>query len=43
METDNAGRPLIDAWIARSGLSAEAWLAQLFRVVVIPFYHLLCR
>lgn len=37
METDNAGRPLIDAWIARSGLSAEAWLSQLFRVVVIPF------
>mgnify|MGYP001157861869 FL=1 len=43
METDNAGRPLIDAWIAESGLSAEAWLSQLFSAVVIPFYHLMCR
>jgi aerobactin synthase len=43
METDNAGRPLIDAWISRSGLSADAWLEKLFEATVIPFYHLLCR
>ncbi|WP_312625908.1 aerobactin synthase IucC [Scandinavium sp.] len=43
MECDESGRPLIDAWIARSGLSAEAWLTQMFRAVVLPFYHLLCR
>lgn len=43
METDNAGRPLIDAWIKRSGLSADAWLEKLFEATVIPFYHLLCR
>ncbi|WHP29653.1 aerobactin synthase IucC [Trabulsiella odontotermitis] len=43
METDNAGRPLIDAWIARSGLSADVWLEKLFTAVVLPFYHLLCR
>lgn len=43
MESDNAGRPLIDAWIAQSGLTAEAWLEKLFDATVIPFYHLLCR
>ncbi|HHA2290196.1 TPA: aerobactin synthase IucC [Enterobacter ludwigii] len=43
MESDNAGRPLIDAWIAHSGLTAEAWLEKLFDATVIPFYHLLCR
>lgn len=43
METDNSGRPLIDAWIARSGLDADAWLTKMFDAVVIPFYHLLCR
>lgn len=43
METDNAGRPLIDAWIKRSGLDAESWLSRMFAVVVIPFYHLMCR
>lgn len=43
METDNAGRPLIDAWIQRSGLDAESWLSRMFNVVVIPFYHLMCR
>lgn len=31
METDNAGRPLIDAWIKRSGLSADAWLEKAVR------------
>lgn len=43
METDNAGHPLIAAWIRRSGLDAESWLRQMFTVVVIPFYHLMCR
>jgi len=43
METDNAGRPLIEAWIARSTLDAESWLSRMFEVVVIPFYHLMCR
>lgn len=43
METDNAGRPLIDVWIKRSGLDAESWLRQMFEAVVIPFYHLMCR
>ncbi|MHA0274059.1 aerobactin synthase IucC [Enterobacter ludwigii] len=43
MESDNAGRPLIDAWIAQSGFAAEAWLEKLFDATVIPFYHLLCR
>ncbi|WP_431223615.1 aerobactin synthase IucC [Serratia sp. L9] len=42
METDNQGNPLIAAYIARSGLSAEAWLAQMFQAVVIPMYHLMC-
>ncbi|WP_145606223.1 IucA/IucC family protein [Yersinia intermedia] len=42
METDNQGHPLIAAYIARSGLSAKAWLAQMFRVVVVPMYHLMC-
>ncbi|MBL2646843.1 hypothetical protein ELK48_28855, partial [Klebsiella pneumoniae] len=31
------------AYIDRSGLDAETWLTQLFRVVVVPLYHLLCR
>lgn len=43
METDNRGQPLIGAYIARSGLSAEAWLQQMFSVVVLPMYHLMCR
>ncbi|PSH23965.1 aerobactin synthase IucC [Yersinia pseudotuberculosis] len=42
METNNQGHPLIAAYIARSGLSAEAWLEQMFRVVVVPMYHLMC-
>ncbi|QKJ04650.1 IucA/IucC family protein [Yersinia mollaretii] len=42
METDNQGHPLIAAYIARSGLSAEEWLTQMFHVVVVPMYHLMC-
>lgn len=43
METDSTGKPLIGAYIHASGLSAENWLSQLFRVVVIPYYHLLAK
>ncbi|CFQ84443.1 MULTISPECIES: IucA/IucC family protein [Yersinia] len=43
METDNQGHPLIAAYIAKSGLDAEAWLTQMFHVVVVPMYHLMCR
>ncbi len=43
METDSTGRPLIDAWIKRSGLDAEVWLTKMFQATVIPFYHLMCR
>ncbi|WKU07145.1 aerobactin synthase IucC [Micromonospora sp. HUAS LYJ1] len=43
MECDDQHNPLIGAYIARSGMSAEDWLVQLFRVVVVPLYHLLCR
>ncbi len=40
---DCDGEPLICALIARSGLSAQAWLARLFDAVVVPLYHYLCR
>ncbi|AJZ89034.1 aerobactin synthase IucC [Klebsiella michiganensis] len=43
MECDENNQPLIGAYIARSGLDAEAWLTQMFRAVVVPLYHLLCR
>ncbi|MCV9878391.1 aerobactin synthase IucC [Brenneria izbisi] len=43
MECDEQGQPLIGAYIAQSGLDAETWLRQLFRVTVVPLYHLLCR
>jgi aerobactin synthase len=40
---DGAGRPLVSALIARSGLSRTAWLGRLFATVVVPLYHFLCR
>ncbi|HAY2691058.1 TPA: SidA/IucD/PvdA family monooxygenase [Escherichia coli] len=43
MECDENNQPLAGAYIDRSGLDAETWLTQLFRVVVVPLYHLLCR
>lgn len=43
MESDNQGRALIAAWIAKSGLTPQAWLTKLFNCVVIPLYHLMCR
>lgn len=42
MECDNQGNPLIVEWINASELSAEQWLLQLFRCVVVPLYHLMC-
>ncbi|MFC3396682.1 IucA/IucC family protein [Brenneria rubrifaciens] len=42
MECDEQGQPLIGAYIAQSGLDAGTWLRQLFRVTVVPLYHLLC-
>lgn len=33
--TDNQGRPLIHAWIKRSGLTADAWLEKLFEATAI--------
>lgn len=43
MESDAAGVPLISEYVKASGVSMTAWLNQLFDVVVIPFYHLLCK
>lgn len=43
MECDENDNPLIMAYIKRSGLTTERWLQRLFDVVVIPYYHLLCR
>lgn len=43
MECDENNQPLAGAYIDRSGLDAETRLTQLFRVVVVPLYHLLCR
>ncbi len=34
MECDENNQPLAGAYIDRSGLDAETWLTQLFRVVV---------
>ncbi|TCR70315.1 IucA/IucC family protein [Bosea sp. BK604] len=38
----SAGRPIVSALIARSGLSHEAWLERLFDAVAVPLYHFLC-
>lgn len=43
MESDNQGQPLIAEYVQASGLSIESWLTKLFDVVVIPYYHLLCK
>lgn len=39
----SAGRPIVSALIARSGLSHETWLERLFDSVAVPLYHFLCR
>lgn len=43
LQTDASGDSVCKALIARSGLSAEDWLAALFNAVFIPLYHLLSR
>nr|BBJ32546.1 citrate N6-acetyl-N6-hydroxy-lysine ligase [Alteromonas sp. K] len=43
MQTDAQGNSCIDALINLSDLSAEQWLRRLFRHVVVPLYHLMCR
>ncbi|MDE1462823.1 IucA/IucC family protein [Spartinivicinus poritis] len=43
MEIDEQGQSIIGAYIQASGLSPTDWLTKLFRVVVLPFYHLLCK
>lgn len=43
LKADAAGRPLVGALIAASGLAAEAWLEHLFDHVAVPLYHFLCR
>ncbi len=39
--TEGDGKPFINDWINEFGL--EAWLHQLFKVVVLPLWHLLVR
>lgn len=39
----SAGRPIVSALIARSGLPHEAWLERFFDAVAVPLYHFLCR
>ncbi|WP_432459631.1 IucA/IucC family protein [Agarivorans sp. QJM3NY_25] len=43
MQTDSQGKAAIVTLIELSGLSAEAWLRKLFKHVVVPLYHLMCR
>jgi aerobactin synthase len=43
MESDATGVPLISAYVKTANVSMTVWLEQLFDVVVIPFYHLLCK
>ncbi|MDA9557831.1 IucA/IucC family siderophore biosynthesis protein [Vibrio sp.] len=43
MECDSQGNPLIMEYIKTSGLTIEAWLEIVFKVVVLPYYHLLCQ
>ncbi|WP_407330753.1 IucA/IucC family protein [Enterovibrio sp. 27052020O] len=43
MESDVEGNPLIGAYIAASGLSADEWISRMFQAVVTPLYHLLVK
>ncbi len=40
---DDRGEPLLAAYAAAAGMSAEAWLGRLFETVTLPLYHFLCR
>ncbi|RKQ36557.1 IucA/IucC family protein [Kocuria tytonis] len=41
LHTDRDGNPLVGAWIARSGVSAEQWVNALLAVYLVPVAHLL--
>ncbi|GDY25890.1 aerobactin siderophore biosynthesis protein IucC [Agarivorans sp. Toyoura001] len=43
MQEDSNGEAAIVALISLSEISAEAWLRKLFKHVVVPLYHLMCR
>jgi len=43
LHVDPGGTPVVAALIERSGLSAEAWLARLFAVVLPPLLRMLYR
>ena len=42
-QTDNEGQPLLATWLTESGLNLNEWLSDLFKYMVVPLYHLLCR
>jgi len=42
-QTDNNGQPLLRTWLTESRLSLSDWLSGLFKHMVVPLYHLLCR
>ncbi|GAB1623453.1 NIS family aerobactin synthetase IucC [Agarivorans albus] len=43
MQQDNGGEAAIVALISLAEISAETWLRKLFKHVVVPLYHLMCR
>ncbi|WP_020407107.1 IucA/IucC family protein [Hahella ganghwensis] len=43
MQCDAEGKSLAAEYICRSTLDPEAWLRQLFDVVVVPLYHLMSK
>ncbi|WP_299943032.1 IucA/IucC family protein [uncultured Microbulbifer sp.] len=43
LQRDSRGNSVAVALIEASGLSVQAWLAQLFDATIVPLYHLLSR
>jgi siderophore synthetase component len=43
LHRDRRGTPVLAALVERSGLAAEAWLAELFEAVLPPLLHMLYR
>ena len=43
LHRDRQGTPVLAALVERSGLAAEAWLAELFEAVLPPLLHMLYR
>lgn len=43
LQSDTNGHSLVSELVEHSGLSAEAWLEQLFAVMAVPLYHLLVK